>query len=95
MRLGAAVIGTASEAKGDIKMDGKQALTQEQLEMITGGTAEYGTEINGKTDDQTKKLPERQANHPVYCTECHRLIGYSIYSGTIAFYCSDCKKYSC
>ena len=79
-------------------MDQKRELSPEETGKVSGGNA-----VPFETDTLNKQIaiPEEtvihrtdlfggQNNHPVYCRNCGRLLGYSAAAGTQSFSCDNC-----
>ena len=82
-------------------MEEKRGLSMDEMEKVSGGTGEaYGIDTDGK-NEKTAIPDENQfhqtqpfgfpKNHPVYCSKCRRLLGYSAAAGTTTFKCDDCN----
>lgn len=82
-------------------MEQKRELSVDEMGKVTGGIGEgYGIEVD--TNKEKIGIPEENQfqtqpffglgkNHPVYCKNCKRLLGYSKAAGTTTFRCDDCN----
>ena len=85
-------------------MEQKRNLSVDEMEKVSGGTGEpIGIDIDGK--DEKKGVPDENQfqtqpyfglgeQHPVFCKNCNRLLGYSAAAGTTTFWCRDCNTYN-
>ena len=79
-------------------MEQKRRLSSEETAGVSGGTGEaHGTDAGrNETAQENQGTVEinmfgLQKNHPVYCKNCSRLLGYSSSYGTESFVCSTCN----